>query len=82
MKKKILIPLFMLAMAFSVSSFAQGPGEPPHPNEGNNPTQSGNTPVGGGASIDGGLGILLLAGAAYGGWSLRYARNGHAEKQL
>jgi hypothetical protein len=81
MKKKILIPLFMLAMAFSVSAFAQ-PGDPPPPNGGGDPTQSGNTPVGGCAPIDGGLGILLLAGAAYGGWSLRCARNDHSVKQL
>ena len=66
MKKKLkLLIIAALLISAPVILFAQGPGEPPHPNSGATPNGGSNIPVGG-APIDGGLGILLALGAAYG----------------
>ena len=62
MKKYILTFIFTtLLLIFAISSFGQGPPQPP----GTGHSQTGNQ-IGGNAPVGGGIGILLVLGAAYG----------------
>ena len=62
--QKIAVVIFVLIATTTVSTYAQGPGDP-----GGGP--AGDPPVGAGAPLDGGALALLIAGAAYGIKSLR-----------
>lgn len=63
LKKKSIVLLMMLILAFTVHPIAKGQ----DPNNSNSP-QAGNGPDPGGepAPIDGGLSLLVVAGVGYG----------------
>jgi len=70
---KIYIIIFLSALFISTGiistrTYADPPMNPPPP-PGPGHGQGGNPPSG--APIDGGLGILLVCGAAFGGWKYR-----------
>lgn len=63
--KRIAFIAFILIISSTISTFAQGPGDP-----GGGPV-GGDPPVGAGVPLDGGALGLLIAGAIYGVKSLR-----------
>ena len=63
--KRITLIVMVFILSSTISTFAQGPGDP-----GGGPG-GGDPPVGAGAPLDGGALGLLIAGAIYGVKSLR-----------
>jgi hypothetical protein len=63
--RKITVVALILIATTTLSTYAQGPGDP-----GGGPS-GGDPPVGAGVPLDGGAIALLIAGAAYGIKSLR-----------